>query len=519
MCTSRSTASSRSATPWLRRRPRCGAACLSRRSSRHWPMSPPRRCGWRSGTPPGGPTLLVDCYNANPASAEAALRSLAALPATRRVALLGVMAELGADTASEHRRIASVAAALGIEVVGYDTDLYGGPIHRRDRRGGGVAPLGRSHRRRAGQREQGGPAGGRRGGVRRSVTVGDRHRRRRPEPVRRARRRGSRSEATASFRGRGRRRVAGNPATRVAVVRRRLRPPRPPSPTARAPRCRARRAWPARAHGAPARKGPTAAASRARVQAASTRTAADATTMALGLPPGVPRQRVGQRLALDEFERSPEVRHGELGIVGALSLVDQSSSSIHVHADVLGHLVEAEARRRGEQRLAVVVRAHRPSRRVRRVEQGLGRRVGVGRAQDTGAQPVARHRVGMVERKVGHQLDGAPGPVRREFFAQAVEARRGGEQSHVDRAREQGRGFVDLLRFYHRRCGVSAPSSGDVSSWMVRDVSTSRSWGRTTLPMGWIEAPWRSTSTVRSLGATGVVVTTAVVPRRPGIEV
>jgi UDP-N-acetylmuramoyl-tripeptide--D-alanyl-D-alanine ligase len=77
--------------------------------------------------PTGGPTLLVDCYNANPASAEAALRSLAALPATRRLALLGVMAELGACTASEHRRIASVAAAVGIEVVGYETDLYGGP--------------------------------------------------------------------------------------------------------------------------------------------------------------------------------------------------------------------------------------------------------------------------------------------------------------------------------------------------------------------------------------------------------
>ncbi len=77
--------------------------------------------------PTGGPTLLVDCYNANPASAEAALRSLAALPATGRLALLGVMAELGASTASEHRRIASVAAALGIEVVGYETDLYGGP--------------------------------------------------------------------------------------------------------------------------------------------------------------------------------------------------------------------------------------------------------------------------------------------------------------------------------------------------------------------------------------------------------
>ncbi len=77
--------------------------------------------------PPGGPTLLVDCYNANPASTEAALRSLAALPAARHVALLGVMAELGAATTSEHRRMVSVAAALGIEVVGYETDLYGGP--------------------------------------------------------------------------------------------------------------------------------------------------------------------------------------------------------------------------------------------------------------------------------------------------------------------------------------------------------------------------------------------------------
>ena len=77
--------------------------------------------------PAGGPTLLVDCYNANPASTEAALRSLAAISAARRVALLGVMAELGADTASEHLRILSVAAALGIEVVGFATDLYGGP--------------------------------------------------------------------------------------------------------------------------------------------------------------------------------------------------------------------------------------------------------------------------------------------------------------------------------------------------------------------------------------------------------
>jgi UDP-N-acetylmuramoyl-tripeptide--D-alanyl-D-alanine ligase len=73
----------------------------------------------------GGPVLIVDCYNANPASTEAALRALAALAADRRVALLGLMAELGGATGDEHRRLAALAEELGIEVVGYETDLYG----------------------------------------------------------------------------------------------------------------------------------------------------------------------------------------------------------------------------------------------------------------------------------------------------------------------------------------------------------------------------------------------------------
>lgn len=74
---------------------------------------------------PGGPTLVVDCFNAIPASAEAALRSLAALAGRRKVAVLGLMAELGDQSAAEHRRIARVAEGLGIEVVGYETPLYG----------------------------------------------------------------------------------------------------------------------------------------------------------------------------------------------------------------------------------------------------------------------------------------------------------------------------------------------------------------------------------------------------------
>ena len=73
----------------------------------------------------GGPVLVVDCYNANPASTEAALRSLAALPAARKLALLGLMAELGEQTEHEHRRLQLLAEELGVEVVGYQTGLYG----------------------------------------------------------------------------------------------------------------------------------------------------------------------------------------------------------------------------------------------------------------------------------------------------------------------------------------------------------------------------------------------------------
>ena len=35
------------------------------------------------------------------------------------------MAELGVETESEHRRVALLAEQLGIEVVGYQTALYG----------------------------------------------------------------------------------------------------------------------------------------------------------------------------------------------------------------------------------------------------------------------------------------------------------------------------------------------------------------------------------------------------------
>ena len=72
----------------------------------------------------GGARLLNDCYNANPLSMRAALNSLAALPAGRRIAVLGTMAELGAFEAAEHAAVGSLAAQLGVLVVAVDAPGY-----------------------------------------------------------------------------------------------------------------------------------------------------------------------------------------------------------------------------------------------------------------------------------------------------------------------------------------------------------------------------------------------------------
>ena len=59
-------------------------------------------------------TLIVDAYNANPTSMEAALKNFASLQADSKVALLGDMLELGEDSLAEHIRIASMALESGI---------------------------------------------------------------------------------------------------------------------------------------------------------------------------------------------------------------------------------------------------------------------------------------------------------------------------------------------------------------------------------------------------------------------
>jgi UDP-N-acetylmuramoyl-tripeptide--D-alanyl-D-alanine ligase len=84
----------------------------------HWRMALERL--------PSGAVVVNDAYNANPTSMAAALRSLVELPAKRHLAVLGVMAELGASSDDEHRAIGVLARELGVEVIGVGVAAYGG---------------------------------------------------------------------------------------------------------------------------------------------------------------------------------------------------------------------------------------------------------------------------------------------------------------------------------------------------------------------------------------------------------
>lgn len=72
-----------------------------------------------------GATLLVDCYNANPDSTRAALETLAGWPdATRRLAVLGDMLELGESAALLHRQTGAHVKDAELWAVGAHSDDY-----------------------------------------------------------------------------------------------------------------------------------------------------------------------------------------------------------------------------------------------------------------------------------------------------------------------------------------------------------------------------------------------------------
>lgn len=72
-----------------------------------------------------GARVLDDSYNANPTSMLAALGALSEAEATRRIAVLGTMAELGPDSAAAHQAIAEEAGRRGIDVVAVAERSYG----------------------------------------------------------------------------------------------------------------------------------------------------------------------------------------------------------------------------------------------------------------------------------------------------------------------------------------------------------------------------------------------------------
>jgi len=73
---------------------------------------------------PSGAVVINDAYNANPTSMRAALDALAAIDARRRVAVLGVMAELD-DVAAGHGEVADYAREADIELIAVGTSDYG----------------------------------------------------------------------------------------------------------------------------------------------------------------------------------------------------------------------------------------------------------------------------------------------------------------------------------------------------------------------------------------------------------
>jgi UDP-N-acetylmuramoyl-tripeptide--D-alanyl-D-alanine ligase len=64
-----------------------------------------------------GVTVINDAYNANPASMAAALETLGASSATRRLAVLGEMRELGTETEAAHEALGRTAAGTPLDLL------------------------------------------------------------------------------------------------------------------------------------------------------------------------------------------------------------------------------------------------------------------------------------------------------------------------------------------------------------------------------------------------------------------
>ena len=74
----------------------------------------------------GTNTIILDAYNANPSSMRVAIENFAGLPGTKKILLLGAMAELGGESLAEHRSIVSLIGQYSCEQVA----LVGGAFNQ-----------------------------------------------------------------------------------------------------------------------------------------------------------------------------------------------------------------------------------------------------------------------------------------------------------------------------------------------------------------------------------------------------
>ena len=61
--------------------------------------------------------LIVDAYNANPTSMQAALENFSLIQADRKMAILGQMGELGTESDKEHRQMVNYLKQAGYDEV------------------------------------------------------------------------------------------------------------------------------------------------------------------------------------------------------------------------------------------------------------------------------------------------------------------------------------------------------------------------------------------------------------------
>jgi UDP-N-acetylmuramoyl-tripeptide--D-alanyl-D-alanine ligase len=62
-------------------------------------------------------SLIIDAYNANPTSMAAALENFRQMQAENKMAILGEMRELGADSATEHQKVVDRLATMDLHEI------------------------------------------------------------------------------------------------------------------------------------------------------------------------------------------------------------------------------------------------------------------------------------------------------------------------------------------------------------------------------------------------------------------